>query len=498
MKQHMVVQIITELKVIKKKLKNFEKQLVKEASFVATTVAKACMDKILYESRFDVVIVDEASMLNVPQIVFAAGLAIKHFVCVGDFMQLPPIVGSDSDKNKPKDQPPSILNKDIYDFTGLRKLSLAKHYHKWLVLLPVQRRMNPGIATFISQKIYKDLITSAENMKEKTAHITALEPLPNKPMLIADTTGLLTANMHSRGGSYFNILSAFAAVSLAQKNAQECEVGIITPYADQSRLINAIIRDINESIEENYKYKIVCSTVHSFQGSEQDIIIYDVPDCYTNQYPSVLITNNENQMADRLFNVAMTRAKGKFINLLNYEYMNNHMSGATDKSKVSVQYFNQMNMVGNKIDYKEIFSKEKDKPLSLLDEKDVNDLFFVDLKNAKEKITLFITDDVKEDWENIEPILIESNCNIELYFSENHTPKGIEKLLYKENIKIRKQYFALNPMTIIDSSLVWYGKPYTNVDFISQSQDCRVLYRPVFRFLGNNTAKKIIGLMNNV
>jgi len=491
-------EIITELKTIKKKLKSYEKELVNNSKFIATTVAKACMDKILYESKYDVVIVDEASMLNVPQIVFAAGLATKHFVCVGDFMQLPPIVGSDSDKFKDKTTPPSILNKDIYDFTGLRKLSLEKKYHKWLVLLPKQRRMNPGIATFISQKIYKDLITSADDMREKTAHITALEPLENMPMVIADTTGMLTANMHTKSGSYFNILSAFAALSLAQKNAQKCEVGIITPYADQSRLINAMIKDINSDFYGKGKYQIVCSTVHSFQGSEQDIIIYDVPDCYTNQYPSILITNNENQIADRLFNVAMTRAKGKFINLLNYEYMHNHMNGPADKQKVSVQFFNQMMSAHKQIGYNEIFIDDAKLPLSLVSGKAADELFLLDLKGAKDKICLYITDDMKDDWEQIEAVLLESKCKIELYYSESYTPKGLYKLEQKENVTIRPQYFALNPMTIIDSSITWYGKPYNRADFISAANDCKVLFRPVFRFMGSNTARKIIGLMRSI
>ena len=82
-----------------------EKELVQEASFVATTVSKAVVDKTLYSQSFDLVIFDEASMAYVPQIVFAAGLASERFLCLGDFRQLPAIVQNPED---------NILRKDKY------------------------------------------------------------------------------------------------------------------------------------------------------------------------------------------------------------------------------------------------------------------------------------------------------------------------------------------------------------------------------------------------
>lgn len=53
--------------------------------FIATTVSKAVIDPTIYESDFNIVIFDEASMAYIPQIVFSASLAIKHFVCMGVF-----------------------------------------------------------------------------------------------------------------------------------------------------------------------------------------------------------------------------------------------------------------------------------------------------------------------------------------------------------------------------------------------------------------------------
>ena len=68
---------------------------------------------------------------------------------------------------------------------------------------------------------------------------------------------------------------------------------------------------------------IACATVHQFQGPEKDVIVYDAVDCYRIPYPGMLLTSTGNNYANRLFNVALTRAKGKFIGVANIAYMDN-------------------------------------------------------------------------------------------------------------------------------------------------------------------------------
>lgn len=104
------VEIQKRLSQIRNLLLEEEKASVHSAHFVATTVSKAIADKTVYENTFDVVIFDEASMAYVPQIVFSASLTQKHFICMGDFAQLPPIVQNGSD---------AILNADIFRYCGI-------------------------------------------------------------------------------------------------------------------------------------------------------------------------------------------------------------------------------------------------------------------------------------------------------------------------------------------------------------------------------------------
>ena len=279
---------------------------------MATTVSKAIIDSTIYGDTFDVVIFDEASMSYIPQIVFSASLAIKHFICMGDFKQLPPIVQSSDVSN---------LNADIFQYTKIAYAVREKRGHDWLCLLDKQYRMHPEIADFVSQNMYRGLLHSAEGMKEKVNSITESEPFKGMPLVLADLSGMMSVCTSTIDKSRFNVLSALISFTIALHVAEKNEVGIITPYSAQSRLLQAMIRDLNDSKSAKKLHKLSSATVHQFQGSEKDVIIYDSVDCYRMRAPGILLTSQVNENANRLFNVAMTRARGKFVCVSNVDYM---------------------------------------------------------------------------------------------------------------------------------------------------------------------------------
>jgi superfamily I DNA and/or RNA helicase len=106
---------------------------------------------------------------------------------------------------------------------------------------------------------------------------------------------------------------------LALENAANYDVGIITPYRAQSRLFHAMATDAQKAMTNLHPIK--CATAHEFQGSEKDMIFYDAVECYFSRFPGRLISDTKNNYANRLFNVALTRAKGKFIGITNVNYM---------------------------------------------------------------------------------------------------------------------------------------------------------------------------------
>jgi len=123
---------------------------------------------------------------------------------------------------------------------------------------------------------------------------------------------------HSR----LNPISALVSVVLAYSVGRGRKVGIITPYNAQSRLINRLLKDLNPG-DTNVRV----ATVHRYQGSESDIIIFDTVEGSPKR-PGRLVVGDIDSTAMRLANVAISRAKGKFIALADYSYMHEHFSGS--------------------------------------------------------------------------------------------------------------------------------------------------------------------------
>ena len=65
-----------------------------ESLVIGCTLARMVLDKELREKRFDVVVVDEASMVSFVYALAASMLAKSRIVYAGDPQQLPPIVQS--------------------------------------------------------------------------------------------------------------------------------------------------------------------------------------------------------------------------------------------------------------------------------------------------------------------------------------------------------------------------------------------------------------------
>ncbi len=304
------IAIENEINVIRKQIRHCEKQLVNSAAFVATTVSKAVVDRIIYNGNFDLVVFDEASMAYIPQIVFASSLAKKHFVCIGDFKQLPPIIQSKT---------AAALNNDIFRYCGITEAVENGWGHNWLRMLNIQRRMQSSISDFVSTHMYHGQLIPHESV-DMSVHDTVYDlPFRFDAIGLADLSGFMSVCLKSGDKSRFNVLSAFITFGLALQGAMNHEVGIVTPYNAQSRLLRAMVRDA--AAQAKSLKQITCSTVHQFQGSEKDIILYDTVDCYRQPYPSNLIRSTKDDYANRLFDVAITRAKGKAIVVSNKDYM---------------------------------------------------------------------------------------------------------------------------------------------------------------------------------
>lgn len=476
------IEINKRLNAIRNFLLEQEKELIQNASFVATTVSKATVDRAVYMQRFDVVIFDEASMAYVPQIVFSAGLAKEYFVCLGDFCQLPAIVQNNADDR---------LSRDIFEYTGITSAVENNQGHEWLVMLNLQYRMHQDIADFVSEEMYQGRLKTSERIAESREEISKLHPCPGAAMSMMDLSGMYSVCTKTMDGSRINIMSALMSLRLAEKGISQYEVGIITPYSAQSRLILSMIRDMQEKDERWLKAS--CATVHQFQGSEKPVIIYDAVDCYRMQYPGMLLTSMKNDTANRLFNVAVTRAKGKFILLANRDYL---LRKKISKKLMFTKSMSQIQKAGQRLggDYvlQELKPDKAEAASVIVGDREASwGRFIKDLENAKQRIHVDMPDVIADNDDAMDQLIQileakkEEGLDICIRTPEEiDLPEGLQRY-------IRNYSYVTNPVTLIDRKTVWFGQPLYAADFIAEGDILDTEFFPCIRFEGTHAARSI-------
>ena len=119
----------------------------------------------------------------------------------------------------------------------------------------------------------------------------------------------------------------------SNEKEERFSIGVITPYRGQVSLLKALF--IQKEYDLAFQNRVKIGTVHTFQGSECDVIIFDMVDCSKfekgNAYPGKLY---EGEQGEQLLNVAISRARHKLIVICDPEYMDSPPGdGISIKSK---------------------------------------------------------------------------------------------------------------------------------------------------------------------
>ncbi len=462
-----------------------EKEILNKSLIVATTATKATINKSFEENKWDVVIFDEVSMAYVPQIIVAASLAEEKLVLLGDFRQLSPIVTCPANTE---------LKKDIFSYLHVTDLSGNVRKHHWLSMLNKQWRMHPEIASFVNERNYKELFTAPEIIDSRK-RMVELSPFCGKAINFVDYAGLQAISMYSSSGSKFNIFSAILSLNIAIIAEESGNgVGIITPYAAQSSLINAMLKDLK--FKEGRERNIYCSTVHQFQGSEKDVIIFDTVESSSKKDMGKMLAQSDNDESMRLVNVALTRTRAKFILIGNSQYLAGQMNLSEDV-KALIARAREVNHV----EYEEIMR-------SYLSSLELAKVYLSEISAIEQ-----FNDDVSQASKSIEFLHIAQNREVKsssfsfeqfgnlleiLHCPEKHvyaTSKACNKL--PKNLQDRLMLISSPPdddFVIIDSKLFWSNVPAVtnNID------DCT---RPFYSIKGQLTVslfKKLIDLQKSL
>ena len=480
-----------KIKGIRGEIRKEERKYVERAQVIGTTISRATIDPMFDERQFDLVMFDEVSMAYVPQVIAAVALAKEKFMCVGDFRQLAPISQSPDSR---------VLQVDIFSYLQIVDGKGNMYWHPWLVMLNEQRRMAPAISEFPSKFIYNRLLKdNAEviNGKKKRDNDLVIKsaPLPGDALNLIDLVGTYCAADKNTDGSRFNILSAIISFSTAVKAEQNHikTVGIITPYAAQVRLIRAMLKDYYTKGTTN----VSCATVHQFQGSESDVIVFDAVESYPKSAVGYLMGKEPNQVA-RLINVAITRGKGKVITVANARFWENVFKGTNHIFYKLLQHIkNGKHQVIDNHDktlQPYIESVNPGRMINIfINEQDAIAMFEHDMKKAKWQVVVSLpSGELRETEHQVFEILDEADS------------RGIDiKMKSNDYAKLPEQWKAYCvgtenatfPIIVIDDEVAWYGLPTAKWKFqVDKTTSMVTVVHTMIRIKGKNTIEMLKAL----
>jgi hypothetical protein len=282
------------------------------------TFAKALIEEGLQNQSFDNILIDEASMANLPYIIYLLTKAKKRVIFVGDPQQLEPIVLSKTSPAK------RWLGNDI--FMHVAKALTIDALFNWQqknsnisVLLQDQYRMPEKVYSIVNDLFYRgNLINKVDALG--TIRVFDTSEL-NPPLTFPSNLSHSPVNMiHSE-----LLLSELQQALKGSENKRELarEIGVMVPFTQQKRFIQylAKTRYIPDSLE--------IGVVHTFQGREKPLIFLDLTLSGIDfTYPTYDENKTSVLSVSRLLNVAISRCQsnpgatfcGEFVLIANYEY----------------------------------------------------------------------------------------------------------------------------------------------------------------------------------
>ncbi len=261
------------------------KSFLQEYPVVLSTTFSATSN-INHNSKFDYLIMDEASQVDVAAGALALSSADKA-VIVGDLKQLPNVVD-----NYTEEIVSAIFAK--YDISEAYRYSTNSFLSSICALYPdipqtllrEHYRCDPLIIGFCSKQFYNGELIPMKSGTTEFAPIRVVRTVKGN---------------HARGKVNLRQVESISQEIIPTLEEQFTDIGIISPYNVQV----AAIRDALRLGGRNYP----AATVHKFQGRENDAIILSTVD------------NQVSEFTDdpHLLNVAVSRAKKQFTLVVSAE-----------------------------------------------------------------------------------------------------------------------------------------------------------------------------------
>lgn len=296
-----------------------EFSLLRKARLVATTLAKVCTSELLTELDFDAVVLDEASMASLPYVMVMAAKAVDHVVIAGDPMQLPPIAQAEDPEAR------SWMETDIYAMaSGAASPADLFAWHdrnpSFTAFFDTQYRMRADLSDLISRVFYDGRLKSGlppAKRRKSGASVRIVDTSPMGPTIKGrNGSGFQPVNeVHQE--VVLNLVTSLVLKDLVNPY----EIGIVVPF-------RSAVWDIRQTLRNEGFTEIEVGTVHTFQGREKQVIIFDtvmsgmIERGQTRHFPVRPFDEKKSGLqVPRLLNVAFSRAKSQLYLVADLDHM---------------------------------------------------------------------------------------------------------------------------------------------------------------------------------
>jgi len=288
--------------------------LLRSKKLICTTLARVCTSDLFAGLRFDMVVIDEASMASLPYIMALASKSNASLVIAGDPMQLPPIaITQDADARL-------YLEEDAFSsISGAKSTSDLFSWHdaypSFTSFFDIQYRMRDDMAGLISSVFYEGRLRSSEERIQATEGRAASVRLVDS----SDFSPVLEKKEGGRGFQPENKVHGQLVTDVIRRYVVESgipleEIGVIVPF-------RAGVYSYRKWLRERGLDGIEVGTIHTYQGREKRVIIFDtIMTGELTQYGRIRhytvrpFDEDKNGLSvPRLLNVALSRAKDRLI-----------------------------------------------------------------------------------------------------------------------------------------------------------------------------------------
>jgi len=248
------------------------------------------------DAPFTTIFIDEAGLMSRTAIAALSYLAARRVVLVGDSKQLAPI--SRISRILPTRQQTWLAS------SGLSHLDDLEHTPKAVHVLSEQRRMHPDVCKVVSDFQYGGFLKTAVETQQRESNLPSLLKDFSRAIwyVLDEESGDLASIRAERGPgnkSWVRSITPSVLEKLFSDSGVRQSKGLfISPYKAQAQSIAKLFAGWGLTDWE-------ASTVHSQQGSEADVVIFDTVNAGSYNWPY--------EEWKRLVNVALSRAREAVI-----------------------------------------------------------------------------------------------------------------------------------------------------------------------------------------